>query len=101
MSVAPDSVTTGTEARGEKFSGVNMTKEASLSHEPMEGHAITADGEIFINGQLLNIAGHKQEVKRNYSMWALCAVAVVIGDCWAVQGASVVCREPYKRLKTS
>lgn len=70
--------------------GDTMPKEGILEFEPNEGQTVTADGEILVDGQLLNVTGHVQEVKRNYGLFGLCAIAVVIGDCWAVQGGSVV-----------
>ncbi|KAI0007225.1 putative choline transport protein [Xylariaceae sp. FL0662B] len=50
-----------------------------------------ANGEVVMieTGELVNASGHRQELERNFSLLAMCAVAVVIGNCWAISGATI------------
>ena len=66
-------------------------KQASLSIEHGHHAVLSADGEMVTEtGQVINASGHVQELKRNFSLWGLYAIAVVIGDCWALMGGSIV-----------
>ncbi|KAI1497649.1 putative choline transport protein [Biscogniauxia marginata] len=50
----------------------------------------TKYGEVKLDtGEIVNASGHRQELERNFSLFNMCAVAVVIGNCWAISGATI------------
>lgn len=42
------------------------------------------------NGELVNASGHTQTLERKFNLWDMCATAIVVGDCWAAAGGSIV-----------
>lgn len=57
---------------------------APSSHDPSEGekHAIS--------GEVVNASGHKQELRRHFSLLNICGIAVTTGNSWTAIGGSVV-----------
>lgn len=52
-------------------------------------------------GDLINASGHKQELKRHFSLVSLCAVAITTGNTWVAIGGSVVSFADATTLFTS
>ncbi|KAH8682127.1 amino acid/polyamine transporter I [Xylariales sp. PMI_506] len=43
-----------------------------------------------ITGDTVNVSGHVQELERSFSLFNMCAVAIVIGNCWSITGATII-----------
>lgn len=41
-------------------------------------------------GEVINASGHVQELERNFDLWSVCAVGIVVGNVWAALGGSIV-----------
>ncbi|KAI1077311.1 putative choline transport protein [Whalleya microplaca] len=69
--------------------GEKEVEQATLSDgEAQKG--TTGNGEVILgSGEVVNASGHRQELERNFSLLTMCAVAVVIGNCWAISGATI------------
>ncbi|KAF1995504.1 choline transport protein [Amniculicola lignicola CBS 123094] len=50
----------------------------------------TGDVELQKPDKTINASGHVQELERNYSLLSMCAVAIVIGNCWAIAGGLAI-----------
>ncbi|KAL2004547.1 hypothetical protein VTN00DRAFT_3432 [Thermoascus crustaceus] len=47
------------------------------------------DVKVLETGEIVNASGRKQELERNFSLLNMCAVAIVIGNCWTITGATI------------
>ena len=74
-------------------------------------------GEVgFEKGEVVTASGHVQELERNFvriistaiiyvvlimsqSLINMCAVAIVIGNCWAITGATIVRTKTFNQEK--
>ncbi|KAK7755496.1 hypothetical protein SLS62_002428 [Diatrype stigma] len=72
-------------------------KRAALAKQLTQGDVgngeVIEKGEevvILANGETVNASGHQQELERNFSLLNMCAVAIVIGNCWSISGATLV-----------
>ena len=64
---------------------------APISIEEPKGGKFSPDEETILeNGAIVNPSGHAQELVRRYGAFGVCALSIVIGDCWAVFGGTVV-----------
>ncbi|TKA47391.1 hypothetical protein B0A49_12360 [Cryomyces minteri] len=50
--------------------------------------AVVEDGPI--EGEVINVSGHKQELDRNFGFWSICAIGVVSDNAWAAGGGSLI-----------
>ena len=53
-----------------------------------------ASGHGELKEEILLASGHVQELDRNFSLFNMCAVAIVIGNCWAITGSTIVSSIP-------
>lgn len=47
------------------------------------------DEKRSLSGEM-TASGHAEELERNFSLLNMCAVAIVIGNCWAITGSTIV-----------
>ncbi|KAI1488427.1 putative choline transport protein [Biscogniauxia mediterranea] len=67
-----------------------MAPEKELEAQQDAVAGTTSYGEVKLEtGEVVNASGHRQELERNFSLFNMCAVAVVIGNCWAISGATI------------
>ncbi|KAI0599821.1 putative choline transport protein [Biscogniauxia sp. FL1348] len=67
-----------------------MAPEKKLEAQQDVVAETTRYGEVKLEtGEVVNASGHRQELERNFSLFNMCAVAVVIGNCWAISGATI------------
>ncbi|KAI1636347.1 putative choline transport protein [Biscogniauxia mediterranea] len=67
-----------------------MAPEKELEAQQDAVAGTTRYGEVKLEtGEVVNASGHRQELERNFSLFNMCAVAVVIGNCWAISGATI------------
>ena len=44
---------------------------------------------ITLDGQLVNASGHRDQLKRQYGLFAICGMALTIDNAWVVLGTSL------------
>jgi choline transport protein len=54
-----------------------------------EKPASTEDGIDFAVGQVVNASGHKDQLKRQYGLVTICALALTVDNAWIALGGSV------------
>ncbi|OJJ03403.1 hypothetical protein ASPVEDRAFT_134398 [Aspergillus versicolor CBS 583.65] len=59
------------------------------SDKDVELAQLPQDVQEDIKGEVLTASGHVQELDRNFSLINMCAVAIVIGNCWAITGSTI------------
>ncbi|KAJ9151147.1 amino acid transporter [Pleurostoma richardsiae] len=66
------------------------TTETKAPVRDLEVQPDVQAGEMeYEKGELVTASGHIQELERNFSLINMCAVAIVIGNCWAITGATI------------
>ncbi|KAK5019804.1 amino acid/polyamine transporter I [Cryomyces antarcticus] len=50
--------------------------------------SVVEDGPI--EGEVINVSGHKQELDRNFGFWSICAIGVVSDNAWAAGGGALI-----------
>jgi choline transport protein len=47
----------------------------------------TVEGTL--DGEIVNASGHHDELKRHFSIWSLCGLALTIDNAWVALGGSL------------
>ena len=79
---------------------INMSQTEKVG-ERVEGQpAQVSLSNSSVDVQLVNASGHVQELDRNFSLWSLAGLGIVVGSTWPAVGGSIV-RLPWNPLFTA
>ena len=70
------------------FSADADNKAADIKQAPLVDNGMVEIGVAA--GEIINAAGHKQELDRHFSLLSICAVGIVVGNTWTALGGSIV-----------
>ena len=70
-------------AKSEKEGGVISEKRPSFNDGRQEFTVVTLEGEV------VNASGHRDQLKRQYGLLAICGLALTVDNAWVVLGLSL------------
>ena len=79
---------------------MNMSQTEKVGEHVDGKPAQESSSNPSVDVQLVNASGHVQELDRNFSLWSLAGLWIVVGSTWPAVGGSIV-RVPWHHMFTA